>query len=264
LTENGNRMTRAELIQWLGNAISTETSKPFEEINHEFVDECSRLLDELLGTSVQMPEDLLAKLTAKLDEADPPPVQKKIGFFKRNLRKIVVAAAVILCMSVTVIAVPALRNILCDVLQMDVGDSIKDGGISYINAGKGTTYSDMNTLIAEEKLDILSFEDPQKMLEIKSIKYINENTETYFIFKDSSISFIIYHDKNIISESIQNNAQHITLPYANAYILQKDISNAIAYYAYFIYHDDTYIISCTSQDTLSAILNALTSTTLTN
>jgi len=257
LTENGNRMTRAELIQWLGNAISTETSKPFEEINHEFVDECSRLLDELLGTSVQMPEDLLAKLTAKLDEADPPPVQKKIGFFKRNLRKIVVAAAVILCMSVTVIAVPALRNILCDVLQMDVGDTIKDGGISYINAGKGTTYSDMNTLITGENLDILSFNDPNGILKIHTIKYIDGISKTIILFNDSTISFEIQHDVNIISDNIENMSEHFSTAYANIYFMKLEKETGIEYIAYFIYSNDTYLIQCTSEENIHSVLNAL-------
>lgn len=46
-----NRMTRAEMIRWLGDAISTETEKPIEEIDCDFVDECACLLDELMGKS---------------------------------------------------------------------------------------------------------------------------------------------------------------------------------------------------------------------
>lgn len=42
-------MTRAEMIEWLGNAISAETDKPFEDIDYDFVDECGQLLDELIG-----------------------------------------------------------------------------------------------------------------------------------------------------------------------------------------------------------------------
>lgn len=257
MTENGNRMTRAELIQWLGNAISTETSKPFEEINHEFVDECSRLLDELLGTSVQMPEDLLAKLTARLDEADSPPVQKKIGYFKRNLRKIAVAAAVILCMSVTVIAVPALRNILCDVLQMDVGDSIKDDGIMYIYKGKGSIYTDIDTLIFEENLNILSFHDPQGILKIQKIVYMEDASETDIVFDDPSINFMIRHDVNLIDDAIHNNSECFSMSYADIYFMQVERTAEIEYLAYFLYRNDTYIIKSTSDETLKTILNSL-------
>ena len=42
-------MTRAEMIEWLGNAISAETDKPFEDIDYDFVDECGQLLDEIIG-----------------------------------------------------------------------------------------------------------------------------------------------------------------------------------------------------------------------
>ena len=110
------RMTRAELIVWLGDAISAETQKPFAEIDYAFVDECSCLLDELMGGSPKIPEEKLARLLAKLDEPESTPVRKP-RFPWRKLRKIAIAAAVILCMSVTVIAVPALRNIVLDVLQ---------------------------------------------------------------------------------------------------------------------------------------------------
>lgn len=44
-------MTRAEMIEWLGNAISAETDKPFEDIDYDFVDECGQLLDELIGVN---------------------------------------------------------------------------------------------------------------------------------------------------------------------------------------------------------------------
>lgn len=258
MTENGKRMTRAELIQWLGNAISTETSKPFEEINHEFVDECSRLLDELLGTSVQMPEDLLAKLTAKLDEADPPPAQKKFGFFKRNLRKIAVAAAVILCMSVTVIAVPALRDIICDVLQMDVGNTINDNGIIYTNKGKGKSYVDMDALISAEELNILSFKDHQNTLKINKVIHMDDVSETVIVFDNPSIGFVIHHGVDTISDEIKNNSEHLTMIYSIVYLLKKETATEIEYEAYFIYNDDIYIIKSPSQESIYSILNSLT------
>ena len=46
---DSNKMTRAEMIEWLGNAISAETEKTFEDIDYDFVDECGQLLDELIG-----------------------------------------------------------------------------------------------------------------------------------------------------------------------------------------------------------------------
>ena len=42
-------MTRAEMIEWLGNAISAETEKPFEDIDYDFVDECGQFFRHLFS-----------------------------------------------------------------------------------------------------------------------------------------------------------------------------------------------------------------------
>lgn len=46
-----NKMTRDEMIRWLGDAIRVETEKPFEDVDYDFVDECGKLLDTLMGTT---------------------------------------------------------------------------------------------------------------------------------------------------------------------------------------------------------------------
>ena len=60
------RMTRAEMIQWLGNVIRTETEKPFDEIDYEFVNECGNLLDELMGKSIVLSETEIEERLVKL------------------------------------------------------------------------------------------------------------------------------------------------------------------------------------------------------
>lgn len=54
-------MTRAEMIEWLGNAISAEAEKPFEDIDYDFVDECGQLLDELIGVNHITEEEAVKK-----------------------------------------------------------------------------------------------------------------------------------------------------------------------------------------------------------
>ena len=45
------RMTRAEMIRWLEDTISTESEKPFEEIDCDFVDECGQRLGRHRGVA---------------------------------------------------------------------------------------------------------------------------------------------------------------------------------------------------------------------
>ena len=196
------RMTRAEMIQWLGDAIRTETEKPFDEIDYDFVDECGNLLDELMGESAALSEseikERVAKLTAGVHDSD---VSKGIKIKRKNLWKIAVAAAVVLCMGVTVFAVPALREIVISALQLDVGKSVENDGITYINGGTVNTYENIDLLISAENLDILSFEDSQGVLEIISIDYLEDADTTIISFNDPSIYFEIFHDVNLINDS---------------------------------------------------------------
>ena len=103
-------MTRAEMIEWLGNAISAETDKPFEDIDYDFVDECGQLLDELIGVN-HITEEEAAKKAARL-KSESNKREKKV-LKPRRLIRILVAAAIVMCMSVTVLAIPKLKVIFC-------------------------------------------------------------------------------------------------------------------------------------------------------
>lgn len=57
-----NKMTRNEMIRWLGDAIRVETEKPFENIDCDFVDECGKLLDTLMGTTILTEQEIREKV----------------------------------------------------------------------------------------------------------------------------------------------------------------------------------------------------------
>lgn len=58
-----NKMTRDEMIRWLGDAIRVETEKPFEEdVDYDFVDECGKLLDTLMGTTALTEQEIREKV----------------------------------------------------------------------------------------------------------------------------------------------------------------------------------------------------------
>jgi len=250
------RMTRAEMIRWLGNAISTETEKPFEEIDYDFVEECGQLLDELMGKSAAMSEKEIADRMEKLKPGTISSVRKKTGC--RKLWKIAVAAAVVLCMGVTVIAVPAWRHAVLTVLQLDVGESIVEDGITYTHGGKTTQYDDIDALIAAENLDILSFKDPDGKLRIQEIKHIDESSTTTFIFNETSINFEIQHNANYLADSIINTSSKESCANFDAYVFPKEISGTILYNAYIYYNNSTYLISTSSETTLYSIIQSLT------
>ena len=249
------RMSRAEMIRWLGDAISTETEKPFEEIDYDFVEECGQLLDELMGKSAAMSEKEIADRMEKLKPDATSAVRKKIG--GRKLWKIVITAAVVLCMSVTVLAVPAWRQAILTVLQFNVGESVVEDGITYIHTGKLKKYADMDELITAEKLNILSYKDPAGELLITRITHMSDISRTIITFNDLSIDFTIEHNKNVISESIKNNSEKFNTSYFDSYIMSVPDRGLPEYISYFVYNNNTYNINCFDKDTLIYVLNSL-------
>ena len=249
------RMTRAEMIRWLGDAISTETEKPFEEIDYDFVEECGQLLDELMGKSAAMSEEEIAERMEKLKPDTTSAVRKKIG--GRKLWKIAVAAAVVLCMGVTVVAVPELRVRLLNALNLDVGESVVEDGITYIHGGKTIQYDDIDALIAAENLDILSFEDPTGKLKVTSINYIEDVSMTTITFNDPTIGFCIEHNINVINDSIKTNFEKFSTSYFDAYIVNIPNKDTQEYISYFIYNNNNYNINCLDKNILISILNSL-------
>ncbi len=250
------RMTRAEMIRWLGDAINTETEKPFEEIDYDFVEECGCLLDELMGKSTAMSEEEIAERIEKLKPDTTSAVRKKIG--NRKLWKIVIAAAVVLCMSLTVVAVPELRVKLLNALQLDVGKSVVEDGITYTHGGKTTQYDDIDSLIAAENLDILSFDDPDAVIRVENIDHITELQLTTITLNDPTISFHVFHNQKKVTDSIISISKMLTTSIFDAYISSSEVSGTILYNAYIYHENDSYVISSSSETLLYAIINSLT------
>ena len=251
---DSNKMTRAEMIEWLGNAISAETEKTFEDIDYDFVDECGQLLDELIGVN-HITEEEAAKKAARLKSESNK--REKNVLKPRRLIRILVAAAIVMCMSVTVLAIPQLRVMISQALKLDVGETISNNEISYTHGGKSNYYSSIDELISQNNLDILSFGTLPDGITVSSVIYIDDSDTTVITFTDPTINYQILHNNSYISDSIKNNSEKYTTALFDAYLFQIELNGSIEYYSYFCYHNSTYIINCKSQTTLMSILNEL-------
>ena len=216
---DSNKMTRAEMIEWLGNAISAETEKTFEDIDYDFVDECGQLLDELIGVNHITEE--AAKKAARL-KSESNKREKKV-LKPRRLIRVLVAAAIVMCMSVTVLAIPQLRVMILQALELDVGETIYDGEISYTHLGKSNYYSSIDELISQNSLDILSFGTLPYGITVSSVIYIDDSDTTVITFTDPTINFQILHNNSYIDDSIKNNSEKYSAELFDAYIFSKEI-----------------------------------------
>lgn len=200
-------MSREKLILWLGDAIDYELEKPEEEIDLELVEECSKLLDELMGTRFALSEEELAgKFTEITGIAPPkPPETKHTPPLRRMLTAVCVVVFVMASIATVCAFQPTVRNMVMNVLKLGEGASVADGGVTYVHDGKSKVYSDIEELISAEELEItLPYELPNGIT-IEQI-IVAEN-EIFVVFNRTDVYMTIYMDANIDLFSITEFAE---------------------------------------------------------
>lgn len=251
-----NRMTRAEMIKWLGDAIRTETEKPFDDIDHDFVDECSCLLVELMGETAMMSDEEIAERMAKLNPSAVSAVPKKSRSKLKRMWKIAIAAAVILCMGITVLAVPALRVALMTALQLDVGESTEENGLTYIYNGVIQKYESIEELIENENLDISLPHIQSEILNLKEIIRVGESNTIVLRFDDPSVSYTIQLGNTDIASYILNSQKYSFNGYTT-YVETKKLSKGLKYCAYTLINNDIHFVTVDNLETIELLINSI-------
>ncbi|MBQ7923538.1 MAG: hypothetical protein IJ325_13350 [Clostridia bacterium] len=249
-----NRMTRAELIRWLGDTIRTETAKPFDEIDYDLVEECGCLLDELMGKSAALSEKEIAERLAKILPESGSAVRKKIKY--RKLWKIAVAAAVVLCMAVTVMAVPTWRQAILTALNLNAGDSVDVNGITYVRAGVEKHYNALNDVLENEELDFLPPNIQTSTPRLERIIYSDEIDIVYLRFDDVTISYEIWLGNTDISPYVANATEYHFNGYTTNVVILKT-ADICTYYSYTIIENDIHNIVSDSLDTIEMLINSI-------
>ena len=249
-----NRMTRAEMIKWLGDAIRTETEKPFDDIDHDFVDECSCLLVELMGETAVMSEEEIAERMAKLNPDAVAP--KKTGIKLKRMWKIAIAAAVVLCMGITVLAVPTLRTALMTALNLDVGKSTEVDGITWVNLGVEKSYSTIDELLQNESLDFSLPSYQSETLKLQKILCTGDSNIIVLSFNDTSISYTIWLDNTDIASYALNSTEY-SFNGHTTYISTKELSGGLKYYSYTLIDNDIHAIVTNKIETIELLINGI-------
>lgn len=249
-----NRMTRAEMIKWLGDAIRTETEKPFDDIDHDFVDECSCLLVELMGETAVMSEDEIAERMAKLNPVKVAP--KKTGIKLKKMWKIAIAAAVVLCMGITVLAVPAWRQAILTALQLDVGESTEIDGITWIRNGTEQSYSSIEELLMNEDLDFSLPRYHSESLKLKKIANIGEINNVVLYFNMASLSYSIWLNNTDIASYTKNSTEYHINGHTT-YIITIDTAETRTYHSYTLIGNDIHNIVTDNLENLELLINSI-------
>lgn len=249
------RITRAEFIKWLGDTIRTETAKPFDEIDYDLVDECGNLLDELMDPTTVLSKDELAARVAKVLPESTVTVQKQPKIRLQRFWKIAVAAAVVLCMAVTVMAVPTWRQAILTALHLGVGESTNVDGITCVRNGVEQSYSSIEEMLENEKLDFLSPILESETLNLEKVICYSDLDTVYLNFNDTSICYEIWLNNTDIAAYI-NNSTALELTKYTTYIVD-DGTDTNKYYSYTAIGNDIHMIYAPIE-TIKLLINSIT------
>ena len=200
-------------IAWLCQIIKNETEKSSEEQDLDLIAECSEYMLELSKedaiVSAEKKKQALAEVKSKY-----PAVKKKRPVMTKKpkmLRKIVaiLAAVILLTFSTLTVAAKvegysnALDFVVANIqriLNMEQGESLDEGGITFVKGGKGVSYDSMDELVYMEGLDILYPAGLPEGVQITKItqQIAGENSLLYvFVFDDANLSIVVSPDWTI-------------------------------------------------------------------
>ena len=247
------------LIRFLGDVIEAEMGKPDDEINLELIEECDGFLSELLSdvtiSDGQMKENI-AKIKGMATFAEIPPIRTRRMPRPRRLVAAILAAVLLIGGSLTAYAfVPAFRDVVCYVLNLDSGSQIDDGGVTYVYNGERKKYDSIEDWVVSENLDILY---PHKLpdgLAIRIITGSNEwETSIYNIAFYDGVTTIKFYAYEIDTSTLHKESEIYISPQGiTSYILIREevmVSTTV-------HNGWTYYVTANTMDELKIILNNL-------
>lgn len=146
-----------QTLKLLGEIISYESAKPDDEADFDLIEDCEKMMCDLLEGSVTLSdEEIRIRIEKVKQKSQVSKPKKKI---RRGFSRVAAAlcAVLVLCISVCAVCVinPEIREGIMKSLGISVGESVDVNGITYINNGNVSEYQDIETLLIENGLDIM-------------------------------------------------------------------------------------------------------------
>ena len=242
-------ITKEKLIQLLDDAIENEIQKPTEETDMEFVTECEHLINALMGNEHEYTNEDAERYFAEIMKKKNV---KKNTIFIQSKRVIAASIAVFIILGgITLYAFnPTVRDLILKTLNLEIGQTISEGGVTYEYKGKSTSYNTIEELLKEKNLNIVYPTQCAYDAQITRIIRTESNDITIFNFSNATIELIISHNSTI-STSIFENAEIVSNNYT-FFITSKSEH----YTAYTIINGDLYTIKCDTKENLLLMINS--------
>ena len=251
-------------VAYLFGIIDQEKDKPWDQIDFEKIEECSRHIGKLMESELpeltdERIEDIRKKNNERFKAAHHPAPKKRM--LAKRMIGIVAAVTVLLCvatitvsaysegMSIGEYIVYVAKNLL-------PGESVEHNGITFIREGEAVVYNDIDALIENEKLEIFYPTELPPDVYIKEILLLgdlseSEESKLIFVFNNSNIFFSV------------RNHQAVSIDYENTSSMDTEIGffyimnkNGI-YQAVCQTEEYEYILSTDDEAILKLILKGL-------
>lgn len=172
------------------------------------------------------------------------------------MMRIIVAAAVVVCMSITAFALPQTRSYILSALQLGAGGSMKADGISYDNYGGKKIYATVDELSSSEGLSFSFPREQSDKYKIEKVLYVEESNTIFLFFKDKTINYEIWLGNTDISIYKSYSTEYHYGKYTT-YIFSNDASSQITYYSYTIIGNDIHSIVSTNIEDIEALISSI-------
>ncbi len=247
------------LIRFLGDVIEAEVGKPDDEINLPLIEECEGFLSELLS-DVTVSDEQMQRNIAKIKGMGAPravaSARPRRTLRPRRLVAAILAAVLLIGGSLTACTfVPALRDMIRWVLNLGCGETVDDGGVTYVYNGERKKYKNIEEWVTTENLDILY---PHKLPDGLAVRNIiasgNGDDMMYNIAFDDGITGIVISCDTGKLPTISDKSEKLVNPQGIiTYILTRGeliVSTTV--------HDGwTYYVTAATMDDLKIIFDNL-------
>lgn len=197
-------------VAYLFGIIDQEKDKPWDQIDFEKIEECSRHIGKLIESELpELTNERIEDIRKKNDErfkAAHHPAPKKRMLAKRMIG-IAAAVAVLLCAATITVSAYSEGMSIGEYIvyvakNLFPGESVEHNGITFIREGKTVVYNDIETLIENEKLEIFYPTELPNGIFVEKVLAVGNLTETeeftlVFVFNDPSISLFIQNYQSV-------------------------------------------------------------------
>ncbi len=272
MSDFNNNSDNQEFIKKLELLRDLEAEKPVEEMDVSLVKACVELILELRGETVNFtPEEVEEKVrkipfVEETTTLNTPPKSVKGRSTKVKSRKILLIAAIIsVLIAIFTISSIAFEWNIFDELQEKFGtvfntpvnEEVNANGITITMNGESVVYTDLETALKEERVEILyPTKLPESMLLNRISFYVeNEKEKVSFAFSDEKLIYSITINEKIPSFVFSSYTEIKNINSFKCYFVEMNDLDLVQ--IYFENNNNLYMLKYSDKQELIEIINNL-------